>query len=833
MPINIDIINQKVFSQFKNGETFTSNITDFTPNLVGSVMEKIKIVSNFSIQWGFYYAAPEFDPNKVELRVRFDSDKLTIERMDGGSFIEDGFYQDQKITLRAANDVFSNVYNDKSIISVSNSFIVIDMDGVSSFPSTPVIYVIYGMEELTALVYSFGLIENDESVNFVSKVSGNDQGYYGGNIGELIGGVRSTSFVNLIALGQYNDWVTGSAKCRYVGQAKGIYDISGIFSAQLYEIEHEFIINPWATDGQIQDLINNVLPDYLSGTNSLKYAFKSDFRQALSNPNTSIIATSDKSLGSIAWFNENFNGFDNLYNIESVTYSDSATSNSSSALQITAKTKVEIVISKISGSFTNGDKLGAYISYLPTANEYTNTMTDMVHNFMYDNIFCIVGSSQQSGSGIFKTAEAELVGSDVKLTVEVEYDTAQKLRLFNTDEPNYVIGVQCGDISIDSGDIDKVMLKIVDGYVVGADIPDLIINEDLKIYPYDQRIGIDSGYTDLISWNEDGFTAKLGFGLDLSKQAFLNSLEVSVVAHNNLTNDFFILDNFVFPVANGVVSNGIQQFNISDTRGYELQPLSQYNIVSLITGNKLGDIQGYELFVGQKITWQEWIKNNDVDTVFYDPAKLNDNLNNKASNYDRLNGYNIKLAIRYNVTGVNDLGIQGITDYVTFSPNLQTWDYNKYTLVGATPEWNGFPTLTRESNGANIPSPLSGELTKMQVRWSSTQGSIGNIAEYYICHRIEVFRQNGSEIYEIDTIYDRPNENPLIPLSGESYLKTYIDGGFVYSECLIDGNFIESGESYSLSATLKREGGGVPADAKITEEGETKITETGEIKIVE
>jgi hypothetical protein len=830
MPIQIDVLEEKVFSQFKNGETFSSNLTDFTPNLVGSVMEKLKLVVNYKISWGTLYIAPNGDSTKFEWLVQLIGTELTISRNDGESFIKDGFYKGQntKIILNYTTGS-SSVKDDKTVTFVSDD--TIRFESITSIPATIISVAITGKEPLTALIHNFGLIENDESFNSISKVTDNNQGYYTGGVGVDSGGGRSTSFVNMIGLGQYNDFITGNCKVRYVQNSIGIFGIAD--AAQEFQLEHEFIINAWYVDGGLNDLINGVAPDYLQGTASLKYAYESDFREALSNPNTRIIAVSDKSLGSVAWFNENFNGFDNLYNIESVTYSDSATSNSSSALQITAKTNVEIVISKIGGSFTNGDKLGAYISYLPTANEYTNTITDMVHNFMYDNIFCIVGSSQQAGSGIFKTAEAELDGSNVKLTVEVDYDTAQKLRLFNVDEPNYIIGVQCGDITIDSGDIDKVILKIVDGYVVGADIPDLIINEDLKIYPYDQRIGIDSGYTDLISWNEDGFTAKLGFGLDLSKQSFLNSLEVSLVAHNNLINDFFILDNFVFPVANGVISNGIQQFNISDTRSYELQPLSQYNIVSLNTGSKIGDIQGYELFIGQKITWQEWIKNNDVNTVFYDPAKLNDNLNNKASNYDRLNGYNIKLAIRYNVTGVNDLGIQGITDYVTLSPNLQTWDYNKYTLVGATPEWNGFPTLTRESNGANIPSPLSGELTKMQVRWSSTQGSIGNIAEYYICHRIEVFRQNGSEIYEIDTIYERPNENPLIPLSGESYLKTYIDGGFVYSECLIDGNFIESGESYSLSATLKREGGGVPADAKITEEGETKITETGEIKIVE
>lgn len=830
MPIEIDVLSEKVFSQFKNGENFNSNISDFTPNLVGSVMEKLKLVVNYKISWGTLYIAPDGDSSKFEWFVQLSGTELTIRRADGNSFLDDGFYVDQNTKLILNYSTGSPALKDDKLVTFVNDD-TIRIGNITSIPSTLISLVITGKEPLTALIHNFGLIENDETFNSISKVTDNNQGYYSGGVGVDSGSGRSTAFVNMIGLGQYNDFITGSCKVRYVQNSVGIFGVSGI--AQEFELEHEFIINPWYTDGSLSDLINGIAPEYLLGTASLKYAYESDFREALSNPNTSIIAVSDKSLGSVAWFNENFNGFDNLYNLESVTYSDSATSNSSSGVQITAKTKVEIIISKVGGSFTNGDKIGAYISYLPTANEYTNTATDMVHNFMYDNIFCNVGGSQQVGSGVFKSAEAELDGSNAKLTVEVDYTTAQKLRLFNADEPNYLIGVQCGDVTIDSGDIDKVMLKIVDNYVVGADIPNLIVNEDLRLYPYDQRIGVDSGYTDLISWNEDGFTAKFGFGLDLSKQAFLNSLEVSVIAHNNATNDFFVLDNYVFPIANSIVSNGVQQFNVDESRGYELINQSQFDTVSLSNTNKVGDIQNYELFLGQKMPWQEWIRNNEVDSVFYDPAKINDNLNDKASNYDRLNGYNIKLAIRYNVTGVNELGVQGVTDYLTLSPNLQTWDYNKYTLVGSTPEWNGFPTLIRESNSAVVPSPLSGELTRMQVRWGSTQGSIGNISEYYICHRIEVFRQNGYEIYEIDTVYDRPIGNPLIPLSGESYLKTYIDGGFVYSECLIDGNFIESGESYSLSATLKREGGGVPTDAKITEQGETKITETGEIKIIE
>lgn len=827
MPKNINVLSTKVFSQYKNGKTFVDNLTDFTPNLVGSVMEKIKILSQYSVSWVYWSASPDgaADTFELETYYEFNGDELYVERKDGASFLsQDGLYQGQSVIIRGGD----NYYYNKTILTVTDTNVVIDMDGVTSFGVPIAVLGIFGNEPLTALIYNFGLIENSETFNFVSKVTDNEQGYYATEIGEDSGSGRSTSFVNAKVLGQFNDWVTGSLKVRYVEQGSGQYDRGVLTTAQVFEIEHELIINPYYADGQLSDLINNILPSYLDGTNSLKYAFQADFRTAISNPNTAITVIADKSLGSVAWFGENFNGFNNLYKIKSVLYEDSASANSADALQISSKTKSIFTIERVGGSFSNGDKLGGYISYLPSANEYTDTTTTLQQNFLYDNIFCNIGGSTEVGSGIIKSSSAVLSGSDAVLTLEIEYNNSEKLKLLSTDEPYYLLGIQCADNSIDSGNIDKVILKEISNYVLSADIPDLITDEAIRLYPYDQLFGVSAGFTDMIAWNEDGFCVKAQFGLDLSKQAFLNTFEIALVAHNPNTNNYFELDNYVFDIQSQTISNNIQQLNINDSRGYQLNAGSQFDLANINLDTKVGDVQNYQVLFGQKTSWQDWIKNKLVDTIFYDSSKLNDNLNDKASNYSNLNGYDIKIALKYNVSGVSDLGVSGVTDYLTLTPAIRVWDYRTFDPN----TWSSAFNLIRASNSTFVGLILSGEDTLFQVRWS-TADALGTIDEYYICHRIEVFRQSGYEIYELDTLYDIPSNNLLIPLSGESYLKIYIDSGFVYSECLINGNLIDPNTSYSISATLKREGGGVPVGAKLTEGGVIKTTETGDIKIIE
>ncbi|GAH06882.1 unnamed protein product, partial [marine sediment metagenome] len=127
-------------------------------------------------------------------------------------------------------------------------------------------------------------------------------------------------------LGQYEDWRTGTVKARFSQQVNDYI--------QKFEIEHEFTILPYYLDGELSNLQNNVIPPLLNGLNSLKYVFNPEFRTVLSNPNTAKSYDFDINLGSTAWFNENFNGFNSEYKVNSITYTEFGTANSADGLLI-------------------------------------------------------------------------------------------------------------------------------------------------------------------------------------------------------------------------------------------------------------------------------------------------------------------------------------------------------------------------------------------------------------------------------------------------------------------------------------------------------------------
>jgi len=166
------------------------------------------------------------------------------------------------------------------------------------------------------------------------------------------------------------------------------------------------------------------MPDLLAGLNSLKYVFSPGFRTVLSNPNTEKEETYEDNLGSVAWFNENFNGFNNNYQVDSITYEDEPTTDSADGILISGKTKVTINVTDLVGTFSVGERAGVYVSYLPSQTEYQNTtLTDLKDNFIYDNAINNKGLAGVAGQNFITNFEiATGTGADkMVLTFEVEY----------------------------------------------------------------------------------------------------------------------------------------------------------------------------------------------------------------------------------------------------------------------------------------------------------------------------------------------------------------------------------------------------------------------------
>jgi hypothetical protein len=828
MGIQILERSTKYYNQFNNGVGFTDNLSKFTDNFTGSVMNKIKLVKEIQVEWFSKTkdSGATWTVNTSTGTLQSSTNKFII---DGFAVGDDFLYED---VSAGAGANFTG-----RITSISPNTIIFNLTS-GSRTNVDTDAVMRGYSDLTAVNYRFGLIGNSESFNAESKVSGNDQGYYGSGIGfDTGGGVRDTNFVDLQKLGSYQDWITGSVRARFVSSNYNFATTS--IGSQTFQIEHEFIIVPYYLEGEITNLQNNVLPNLFTGLNTLKYVYSPGFRTVLSNPNTEKKIVVDRELGSVAWFGENFNGFNANYEVLNVFYEEAATTNNADGVLITSKTQVTIDVKNLVGDWiSGGERAGVYISYLPEQIEYTNTiLTDLKENFLYDAALNNEGLSPVNGSNniISNFRIIPLDDDELRLIFDVEYSLAQKLRLsaLNSQSPaQYLIGVELGDATIaDQGNSDKlILLADVNKYDESADIPNLLNFTKFDILTHEKQLGVLGGTTDVTAWNEDGILVDYTFNLDLNKQAVLNSLDFLLVAYDPSTKKYFELDKYSYNIFPSIVSGGIQQLILNATRGYILKLGDQFNDVTLGVGTNTANVQDYNGLIGQKFSWQDWIENLGVDTIFFDPTKPNNNFNLKSSNYSFLNGYEIRLAFLGNLFGTSDLGVSGLTDYLTLTPPLIVYDYKKDG--NATPIWSETietfdVTGTNNLNGAI----LTGQDTLLRSTWVNSLGAVTTLVGLWGINRIEETNQIGFSITEISTI-NLPGSNQLLkPKNGLTLCDIQIVGGNVVLECLIDGNVAQSGVNYNLSTRIQDNNFVILG--KQTETGAFKDTETSVIKVVE
>lgn len=827
--MGVEIIERstKYFNQFKNDPDFTANLLEFTNNFTGMVMENVKLVKEIEVSW--------FSKSSTT------SSTWTVNHTDGtifstgGDFRKDGF---------AVGDTF--LYEDLSVPAGVN------FHGQITSISTTAIYftllagsrtnvdtnaMIRGTTDLSAMNYRFGLIENAESFNVASKVSGNDQGYYGSQIGERLVplGPRQTNLVTFQKLNQYCDWQTGSFKVAFVSDTYN--PLSAQVGAQLFRIEHVFTVVPFYVDGELVNLQTDVVPNLFAGLNTLKYAYSPGFMTVASNPNTEKKIEVDNELGSVAWYNENFNGFNNNYQVNSVDYEEETTGNPADGILITSKTKVTLVVEKNNGNFVAAERGAVYISYLPDQAEYTDTvLTDLKENFLYDNAVNNGGLAANNGlEGIITDFEiTNVVLNTMTFTFNVEYSLAQQLRLatLNSQSPRYfVVGVQLGDVTISAGNSDRVViLADVETYDESADIPGLWSFPKMNILTHEKEVGVDVGTTDVTAWNEDDLLVDLTMELNLNKDAVLNSLDFMVVAFDPITSNYFIIDKYSYNIFPATISSGVQQLILNTTRGYILLSGDQFNDVTLDVGANAAGFQQYDGVISQKVSWQEWVSNLNVDTVFFDSLEPQNNLNNKTSNYSFLNGYEIRLAFLGNLSGTSDLGISGLTNYLITTPALTVYNYEE---DGGANIWS-HTIETFDSTGTNNlgGAILTGQDTLFRTTWSNSGGAVTSLVGLWGINRIEQTGQIGYAITEMSSLND-PDTNQLLKAkSGFTLLDMYLSSGDVVLECLIDGSIAQSGINYNLSSRIQDDNI-VSVSGKITEDGKDKATETNILKIVE
>jgi hypothetical protein len=663
MPSEIRVVDQKFFYQLRNGDTFSDNTGDFTRHLKGNILEKVKAVFNVQLNWyirfqgngvvGYYY---DTTPS---------TDTLTL-TANGSNFIANGF---------AIGDTFK--YSDVAwkfegvITALSETELRADVTSVTGTPVsdawdyTGEPTFLTGTTTKTALEYKFGLIEQNEFFNTLSKLTNTDQIYRVSGIDHN----TPLTFADGESFGNNKAWVTGNMKCAFVGLTFDKDEINTENTTQEFQIEHEFVINPFYRDGELDSLNGIDTPplDIFNGNKSLKYVFQTEFRTEISNPNSSMIADYDTQLGSVGYFDENYNGFPNNYSDENLTYTVGG--NSADRIESTASTTVSFDIIDSQGNFSaNTQVILGHVSIIGS-DKYLNSPKEYNDLWNNENIRVKVLDPAVSGNYIKNASATVSSASLITVTFDVDLTTAE-----TQNGQNYIIyyGIEEEDLSPDlSGKITG--LADVNFYFKNTDVTGLWNTIKFEQYPHAEPYeqGVTSGFTNAKGFNETGYFLDATF-LKVAN-AELIDLKFQVVVYNTATQAYYVLREYQFDLSDSITTpDGTQRIEIDETRGYVLTDDDLFNSVFIETIPTSGGAANYNIKLGYKTPWQEWNAWRDAPLDFYDNTKPNNNLNDLTSNYsDNISNYEVRVFL--------DAGLEfegSVTKYVISSEKFDVFDYD-------------------------------------------------------------------------------------------------------------------------------------------------------------
>lgn len=429
MPVLSDILEFSCFNELRNGKLFDQNTSEFTPNLVANAGEYIKLVYKVRIEPIAF--ASDFE------QWYFNADK--VER-SSGNFIDDGIIEGNKVRFVSdwKNRESSRVEEFTATVDfISDNGTIMEFTVTAGAQTTlgEVSNVGFDLNYTdtenvsTAILIKWGLIGNDEDFNFISKVSENQQIYYKGGI---------TGVDTMIPLGILRDWVTGGMT---------VEDTTNETYAQEFTITHTLIVSPWYIIDYLTNLENNSIPELLNGENSLKYVFQTDIRNTLTDIASQKLDTLENLKGVTGWFGENFNGFNNNYEITSISYRDADTLEVLPAISINGRTEIILTVEMISGSIDANYNFGIYHSLLPSSETiYKNTLTNMVSNFLYKREVI-------SGDGTVGDLTTSQAAGVLTVNYIIEFTAQEKLQITENDQ--YLLWVQVEDSALSAGNSDR------------------------------------------------------------------------------------------------------------------------------------------------------------------------------------------------------------------------------------------------------------------------------------------------------------------------------------------------------------------------------------------
>jgi hypothetical protein len=660
----IRVVDQKFFAKLNNGNDYTQNLTDFSTHLKGGILEEIKAVFNVQIEWNA-------ELNDYGLLVDQPNQEIRIVKT-GMDFPSKGFAVGDEIKLSQATLQFRGDITSLSVGEVVVNNVTFPIG--SWFPDGWTTGIsgtdfLTGITKKTALKYDFGLIENNEPINFLSKLTNTNQTY----LFEGISHAEREADPNAPLV--YSDGKTqgnnkagysGSAKVAFVGLSLDKDTQQNEDTTQEFQIEHIFKINPFYRDGELDSLKGIDVPplDLFNGDMSLKYVFQTEFRTVLSNPNTSMISQYDTQLGSVGYFDESYNGYERKYTSTALAYTVDGLP--AERIDVIKTTSVTFVIKSEEGSFDVNTPVIVGHSSVVDSLEYLSSEDEFNTVWTNESLRNTIVNGSEDGV-LIKNYLLTYIGTNfVRVNFDIEFTPDQKTRL--KDNQDYLLYYVVGDNALNVDQGDKLTGKIdVNYYYKNPDVDGLFDFDKFEQYPhpYEFEEGVSVGFTNAKTFNESGMMADGRFWV--VNDSNLNSLKFDITVFKN-DNTWNSLRSLEVDLSDQIEVNGIQQIELDSTRGYVLKDGDIFNYLKITTDNNDGTKQYYNIQIGYKIPWQSWLEFKDAPTDFFDKTKSLNGLNQKSSNYSLGGDYGIKVLFD---------AIVDETNYVKTSEEIKVYDYEE------------------------------------------------------------------------------------------------------------------------------------------------------------
>lgn len=613
--------------------------------------------------------------------------------------------------------------------------------------------------------YQWNFIENDEAINYISKVDGSE--HYAEV--QSIDAANTTTVVNMDYLG---------ATTYRIGDItiKGL----GISTAPVYEskfrITQNTKITPFMLANQWDDILNSIKPDYFENLNCLKSVFKFYARERFNNPNNVQVTEFDETLGNTGYFNENFNARETNYSISNYEIQDNSgvSSTISPAMIIDKSNAFTFEINNATDSpFIDGETI-LELNFAKAPNfetEYQNNSRDLKHNFVWETALLTVAATPTAINGdnysdttlrslknlkaTFNSSSKITITGSVQLHVDAQ-------EVFNeSDEPRYMFWVSVKDSDKVGPQSDAVALLIDSSpFYYQIDFPNLLQFET-KIIPHDVE-----NYTDIFVlrdvFTEDELVGYSEIEIVEDEKHLTDSKSFlrftgKVIALNTVTNDEFTLETNTINVANTPVVSGFQYFNIEQQRPFHIPSTEIRKSIKAWFDTTTSKYHFAYPFMNR---WEYWEKLQGVNNFFFDTSEIKNGENHDWRHYT--NG-NWKLAyvteIAMKVNGVPSI-YKSVLNYDCYDRNLSS-EYTNATIKTYDPD-----TLT-ELTGSGKKYILGYKNTLVEASFSNNFTTFNTNDTVVI--GLEVFEEGGiNGKRRMSSKYVSDSDTWFIPLTGET-----------------------------------------------------------------